>query len=62
MRSWLFFAALVMIATGVMHCFPYSLKYKNSLALKQIEDNMKISIEMQQGTKSFQRIYAPHIS
>lgn len=33
MRSWLFFAALVMIATGVMHCFPNNLKYKNSLAL-----------------------------
>lgn len=31
MRSWLFFAELVIIATGVMHCFPYNLKNKNSL-------------------------------
>lgn len=32
MCSWLFFAGLVIIATGVMHCCPYNLKYKNSLA------------------------------
>lgn len=33
-RSWLFLAELVIMATGVIHCFPYILKYKNSLALQ----------------------------
>jgi len=31
---WLFFAELVIIATGVIHCLLYNLKYKNSLAFK----------------------------
>lgn len=46
-RSWLFFAELVMIATGVMHCFPYNLKYKNSLAL-QFQVNSIIIISTKQ--------------